>query len=271
MIEDTLDGQPPALRLRMGVAWGGLRERVRRRARIYAKTAVALLRVAFGPRIDRWWALLMAGWLLAGLPAEFRVSLPASAAGRAMAVLDAEAGIAALLAAIVLARCVIALPAFSRFMRAGGWPKIRRQVAWAAGVTAAAAGALAGLVVASGPMTFAQWDQSLTYVSGVLGTGLLMTAAIWLWARAAAATAGHLDLPPRARTGERVLTVAASSAVLLMMNVSILWLAAAQSSAAELTFGLAGTAMISVTQTLQLRWALRRAGRHRRSTVFGAS
>lgn len=115
MVEDTLDGQRPTLRLRVGVAWGGMRERVRGRARICGRTTVTFLRGAFGPRIDRWWMLFVAGWLLASLPAEFGVSLPAATAGRATAVLDAEAGIAGLLAAVVLARCVIALPAFGRF------------------------------------------------------------------------------------------------------------------------------------------------------------
>jgi hypothetical protein len=100
-----------------------------------------------------------------------------------------------------------------------------------------------------------------------VGTGLLVTAAIWLWARAAAATTGQLDLSPRARTGERVLTVAASAGVLLMMNVSVLWFAAAQSSVAMLIFALSGIFTVSVTQTLQIRWALRRPGRHARSTA----
>jgi len=270
MVEDTLDGERPTLRLRVDVARGGLRERARGRARIYGRKTVAFLRVVFGPRIDRWWALFVAGWLLASLPDEFGLSLPAAAEGRAAAVLDAEAGIAALLAAVVLARGAIALPAFGRFMRAGGWPKIRHRVAWAAGVTAAAVGAFAGLVVVPGPITFAQWNQSLIYFPGVVGAGLLVTAAIWLWARAAAATAPQLDLPRRARTGERVLTAAAIAGVLLMMNVSILWFAAAQSSAALLIFGLSGISVVSVTQTLQIRWAFRRPGRHGKSTASRA-
>jgi hypothetical protein len=264
MVEDTLDGRHPSLRLRVDVAWGGLRERARGRARTSGRTAVAFLRVAYSPRIDRWWALFTAGWLLASLPVEFGVSLPAATAGRAMAVLDTEAGIAALLAAIVLARCVIALSAFGRFLRLGGWRRIRRRVAWATGVTAAAVGVVAGLVLVPGPMTFAQWNQSPTFFPVLMAAGLLVTAAILLWSRAATTAAGQLDLTPRARTGERVLAVAASAGVLLMMNVSILWLATAQSSVVLLIFALNGIAVVGVTQTLQMRWALRRAGRHRR-------
>jgi hypothetical protein len=264
MVGDTLDGRRPTLAIRMDVAWNGLRERARGRTRALGRTAVA-----FGRRIGRWWAFYLTGWVLASLPAEFGVSLPAATAGRATAVLDAEAGIAALLAAVVLARCVIALPAFGRFIRAGGWPQIRRPVAYAVGVTAAAVGALAGLILVPSPMTFSEWNQSLTYLPGVLVVALLIAAAIWLWARAAATAAGHLDLPPKARTSERVLTAAASNAVSLMMSFLILWLAAVQSSLPMLIFGLSSIALRGIAGTGQLRGAIR-PGRHRRSTASRA-
>ena len=263
MVEDTLEGRRPTLELRMGVARSGLRERARGRARSCRRTAGALLRVTFSPRISRWWAFYLTGWVLASLPAEFGVSLPAATAGRATAVLDTEAAIAALLAAIVLARCAIALPAFGRFIRAGGWPQIRRQVACAAGVTATAAGALAGLILVPSPMTFAQWNQSLTYLPGVLVTAVLIAVAIRLWSRAAAAAAGHLDLPPKAQTGERVLTAAAGNAVSLMMGFLIIWLAAVQSSAPMLIFGLSSVALQGIAGTGQIRGAVH-PGRHRR-------
>lgn len=101
---------------------------------------------------------------------------------------------------------------------------------------------------------------------GVLVTALLVSAAIWLWARALAVMAGQLDLPPRVRAGERVLTVAATGTVRLTLSFFILWLAAVQSSAPLLIFGLSGIAMFSVIQPIQLRRALR-SGRHRRSTA----
>ena len=77
MVEDTLDGRRPTLAIRMDVAWSGLRERARGRRRALGRTAVA-----FGRRIDRWWAFYLTGWVLASLPAEFGVSLPAATAGR---------------------------------------------------------------------------------------------------------------------------------------------------------------------------------------------
>ena len=40
--------------------------------------------------------------------------------------------------AMVLAGGLAALPALVRFVRAGGWPEVRRRVGWAAGATAVA-------------------------------------------------------------------------------------------------------------------------------------
>jgi hypothetical protein len=265
MIEDTLDEQRLTLRLRMGVAWGGLRER----ARGGRRTATASLHVFFGRRIDRWWTFYVAGWLLAGLPVEFELSLPAARAELATAVLDAEAAIGALAAVVVLTRCVIAVPAFGLFLRAGGWPKIRRRVGWAAGATLVAVGGLAGLILAPTPATFAEWNQSSTYLLVVLAAGLLLTAAIGLWARAAAATAGQLTLTPRARSAERVLTATASFAVSSMMSFCILWLAAAQSSVPMLIFGLFSMVTVSGGQALRMRGATRPGG-HRRSAASRA-
>jgi len=54
------------------------------------------------------------------------------------------AGIIAFTGAAVLASGLVALPAFVAFLRAGGWPKIRRRVARAAGATMAAGAGLTG-------------------------------------------------------------------------------------------------------------------------------
>ena len=50
--------------------------------------------------------------------------------------LDAVLAAVAVTGAVVLADGLLALPALVRFLRAGGWPKIRRRAGWAAGATA---------------------------------------------------------------------------------------------------------------------------------------
>ena len=74
--------------------------------------------------------------------------------------LDALLAAVALTGAVVLADGLAALPALVRFLRAGGWPRIRRRVAWAAGVTAVAGGGLVGLIFVSGSSPSAQLNLS---------------------------------------------------------------------------------------------------------------
>jgi hypothetical protein len=128
MVEDTLYGQRPTLWLSAGVAWGGLRERVRGWARTLGRRRRKDLRAGDGFLVDRGWAFFMAGFLVASLPDEFGVAVPAAKAAQATAILDAEIAIAAFSVAVIVARGLIVLPAFGRFLRAGGWPKIRRRV-----------------------------------------------------------------------------------------------------------------------------------------------
>jgi len=69
LIQDTLDEGHPAWRLRLGVAWGGLRERGRQTRR----AAAASVRRRVGP--DRWGTVLMAGLVCAVVPGQL-VSAP---------------------------------------------------------------------------------------------------------------------------------------------------------------------------------------------------
>jgi len=126
----------PTWRLRLGVAWGGLRERGRQ-ARRAGKAAVKRTP-------SRWLMAVAAGLIGANLPWNLKASLPPSRAWQATATFDALAGIIAFTGAAVLASGLVALPAFVAFLRAGGWPKIRRRVARAAGATMAAGAGLTG-------------------------------------------------------------------------------------------------------------------------------
>lgn len=137
MVEDTLDGGRPTLRLRMSVVLGGLRER-RHRVLTGLISPATLRRLKLA---DNWSIALLAALTAALLPALFKAAPPASEAGLARAAQDALIGVFVLAGIGVVAGGLVALPAFGRFLRAGGWPKIRRRVAWATAATAAAGGA----------------------------------------------------------------------------------------------------------------------------------
>ena len=134
MVEDNLDGERPGLRFRLSVARAGLRERGHRARLAGQRAAPPMLSALTG----RWWTFFVAGYVLAILPYEFKASSGAAQGWRVTAALAALAAVAVLGGVCVLASGLLGLPAFGRFLRAGGWRQIRRRVAWAAGATVAA-------------------------------------------------------------------------------------------------------------------------------------
>ena len=255
MIEDTLDGRRLTLPLRLSVTWGGLRERAhtaRRAGQAAAGRLSARLRV-----FNRWWVCFVAGFVLCAVPENLRASPPPAMASRAAALLDAEIGVAALAGAALLAAGTVALPALGRFLLAGGWPKIRRRIAWAMAMTAASAGGLAGLYVATSSMTFGQLSVSWVNFLGVVVTTLLLTVALWLWARAITATARQIDLSRRARNAHRALAATMASLVMISLAVNCIWLSVISTSTVSLVIGVSGLATQGLYLTGRLRLAIR--------------
>jgi len=223
LIQDTLDEGRPTWRLRLGVVRGGLRERAHQ-----ARQAVgAVIKRPSG--LDLWAKMLAAGTIVAILPQNLSESPPPARGWQAVAAFDALLAAVALTGAVVVASGLAALPALVRFLQAGGWPKIRRRVVWAAGATVVAGGALAGLVLAAGSRSPAQVNASYAYLAGFLATGLAITAAIGLWAIAAAAMARHLTLDPRLRAVQLVLVAVTPAAVTVVLATLNLWWSATQS------------------------------------------
>ena len=187
---------------------------------------------------------------------------------QATAALGVLAGIVAFTGVCVLASALVAAPAFVAFLREGGWPKIRRRVAWAAGATVAAGGALAGLVLGQRSMSSAQLSHSWAYFIGVAATGLALVVALGLWASAAAATAKHLKLAPRARAAQLLLAAVTLTAALAIVSANIIWLAAIQSSLAWLVVGVANLAVVGVVMPRIIGRAVRKS-RRLRATASG--
>jgi hypothetical protein len=256
LIQDDLDEGRPAWRLRLSVIGGGLRERGRQARHAAARS------VSRPAGRDRWPTILMAGLVCGLIPGD--LAAPPAAAGAWQAVaLDALLAAVAVTWAIVLADGLAALPALVRFLRAGGWPKIRRRIAWAAGATVATRGGLAGLVLVSGPYPPAQLNASWAYWAGVLVTGLAMAVAIGLWASAATATARHLTLTPRVRAAQLVLGAVIPAAVTAMVVTLALWWSATQDSVTLLVLAGANLAAASVGAPVTIRRAVRRGRRLR--------
>jgi hypothetical protein len=263
LIQDTLDEGRPAWRLRAGVASGGLRERGRQARR----AAAASVRRRPGP--DRWGTVLVAGLVCAVVPGDLASSSFPARAGQAVA-LGAVLAAVALTGALVLAGGLAALPALVRFVRAGGWPKIRRRAGWAAGATAAAGGGLAGLVLASGSRPPAQVNTWGAYWTGLLATGLATAVAIGLWAAAATAAARHLTLTPRVRAAHLVLGAVIPAAVSMTVITAGIWWLASQSSVTLLVLAVTNLALTSVHAPGRIGRAVRQ-GRRLQAAARGAA
>jgi hypothetical protein len=260
LIQDTRDEGRPTWRMALGVAWGGLRERAHQAGRA---GRAAVNRLA-GP--DLWAQMLVAGIVVASLPQNLAESPPPARGWPPEAAFDAVLAAVALTGAVVLACGLAGLPAVIRFLRAGGWPKIRRQVAWAAGATVVAGGGLAGLILLAGSLSPAQLDASWLYTVGFGSTGLAMTAAIGQWALAAELTARHFTLAPRVRTVQLMLVAATPSAVMVLLCALNLWWAATQSP-----LWLAGAGAMAGTASLGIWLRIPRAVRKGRRLRAAAS
>jgi hypothetical protein len=263
LIQDTLDEGRPTWRLRLGVARGGLRERVHQagqavRAGVTDRTGPA-----------RWGTALVAGLIFADLPLNLAQSPPAAREWQATTALDAVLAVVALTGALVLADGLAALPALVRFVRAGGWPKIRRPVAWAAGATAVAGGGLAGVAVFTGSHSFAQLNASWVNLAAIFATGLAMTAAMGLSAIAATVTARHLTLAPRVRSAQLILSAVTPPLVTVTLVTLNLWCSVTQGPA-WLVVALVLLGLASVNAWQRIPRAVRR-GRRLRAAAGGAA
>jgi hypothetical protein len=258
LIEDTLDEGQPTWRLRLGLAWGGLRERGHQAW--HAAKAVAAKRSTM---VSRWLTAVVAGSILANLPQQLKTSPPPARAGQASMALDALAAVAVVACLMVLAGGLAALPAAVRFLRTGGWPKIRRRVVWAAGATGPAAGGLAALFLTLRSQPIGHLNLSLAYSLGLIATALALAVTIGLWASAAAVTARYLKLTPRVRTAELVLGSVTSIALGVAVSTNSFWLSATQASVPWLIVGLGTLGLVSATAPRSIGRAVHRGRRLR--------
>jgi hypothetical protein len=260
LIQDTLEEGRPTWWLRLGVIWGGLRERGRQAGHA-AKAAVR--RVP-----SEWPTIFVAGLLFTNLPQQLRTPVPPARAGQTTVALDVLVAVAAFTCVVVLAGGLAAWPAVLTFLRAGGWPKIRRRVAWAAGATGPTLGALVALSFTLHLQASAPLNVSLGYFLGFIAGGVALVITFGLWTAAVAATARHLKLTPRVRALELVAGPVITTAVSVMVSVSNVWLSAAQASVFYLVAGIGLLIMVGATAPWRIRQAIRK-GRRLRAAAAG--
>lgn len=160
---------------------------------------------------------------------------------------------------VAMVGMAIAVPAFLRFLRAGGWPLIRRHVVRALIATVVGISALTALVGLAHTLTPAQRDGELVshpavwhYQVAFIATMLLLAVALGLWTVAAVATMRRLDLTGTVLSAEAVLAAAATVAMVVMTVATAVWWGSIASST---PWFLQGTAAGSAGSPLNVQLA----------------
>jgi len=261
MVEDTLDGRRPGWRLHLGVIWAGLRERGRR----VVPAALRRMQAEAGPSRPLGWTdqamlmmVLVVFWSTQNLS---RVPLSAEAYRQARwsASADAMAGLCVVIGVAVTAGGLAARPALARFLRTGGWPGIRRPVAWAFGSTVAGAGTLTWFLLLSRSMTLEEASGSLAYWAWLIATLVPLGAALLFWRRAAMTVAGRLELQPEVCAVQIFMNAVTTAAANLVTSVLFIWYGQTHASNWLLGAGLVHLVVRSGPVPGRLWWAWHRA------------
>ena len=217
-------------KIRLSLVTGGLQQRARHSG-LVGDSVPAADRIRAGALavLAAWMAFVIAGASFAKFSEQFDEALPhRSGAHRvpdlAFTVLQTTAGVAALL---VGAGALLALPAFVRFLREGGWASVRGHF-----VRALISTALVGAVF----LTLSGWAHHLTtqqrnnglHWYGVLFLlwAALVVVTVTLWTVAAVATARRVGLSGAILAAEAVLAAALTAAMVVMVGATAVWWAA---------------------------------------------
>jgi hypothetical protein len=179
--------------------------------------------------LGSWTAFVIAGSSFAKLSEHFDSALPNGivaphAAELASTAVQTVAEVAALM---VIAGAALALPAFVRSLRSGGWSHCRRRTYRAAVCTVLAAGVTAPLLIWAHHLNHYQRNGGVPVYSLLfLAWAALVAVALILWTVVAVTAAKQVALSRSLILGEAGLAVAVTAAMLVILAATALWLAA---------------------------------------------
>ena len=228
-------GRPPA-RARMSLLVGGLRERARQSG-LTGDSAPPSDRVRAGALLVLvgWAGFVLAGSSFAKFSEHFDNALPGGIDSHlppaSHAVADLAYGLVQVLAAVsgfaVLLGTAVALPAFVRFLRSGGWPAVRGHVMRALTVTAVTVGATVPLLL---------WAHHLNSQLRNVGSGsygavfiawaALMALNLGLWTLVAVIAARQVNFSRSVLLAEAALAVIVTATMAVILAATSTWWAA---------------------------------------------
>ncbi len=229
LLDDQYGGNPPAL-VRLSLVPRGLQQRARQSG-LAGDAAPATDRLRAGALVvlAAWTLFAIAGASFAKFSEHFDEALPHSSAAHrvpdvAFTVIQTVAGLACVL---VVTGALLAVPAFLRFLRSGGWGSLRRHF-----VRAVTCTALTGAVT----VPFLLWAHHLSpgqrnggfhwYGIVFLLWAILLAITLMLWTVLAIAAARRLEFSTTVLVVESVLAAAVAGAMVIMVGATLVWWAA---------------------------------------------
>jgi hypothetical protein len=225
LMEDSLNGQPPTPRLRLSIAWSGLRERAHQ-AGVIGEGTPAPNRLAAGALLvlSAWTAFMVAGANFAKFSEGFSPAVPAGSRALATRSFDVVQFLAVAGGLLVIAGAAVALPAFIRFVRDGGWSAIRRHVYRAVAATVIASGITVGVITKAHTLPYAQRNGADGAYTGLfLVAAGLMVVALALWTVVAVASARRLTWTDAVLRVEATLATGLAMAMVVMTAAVATW------------------------------------------------
>jgi hypothetical protein len=226
LLDDEYREGTPA-RICLGLVGGGLRQRGRQSGLIGdAVPAVDGLRAGALVVLTAWTAFVIAGASFAKFSEHFDEALPhAIAAHRvpdlAFSVLQATAAVASVL---VVAGALLAVPAFARFLQAGGWVSVRRHFSRALTCTGLAVAVTVALLMSSHHLMANERNIGFHWY-GVLFLvwAAIIVVAVTQWASVAVATARRVEFSTIVLGAEAMLAAAVAVAMVVMVAAVSFW------------------------------------------------
>ncbi|HEY4378253.1 MAG TPA: hypothetical protein VGM93_13895 [Acidimicrobiales bacterium] len=246
MLDDTLDGARPTMRLRLSLVWAGLCERGRQAA-LFGTSSPSPERVRVGSLVVlcAWSVFVLAGISFSKASEHFQAVIPQRQRAVPEGAFHAVVTLAVIGGLVVGMGAVVALPAFRRFLHEGGWRSVRRTVLRAAIATGVLVIALVALVAVANHLTPGQRNAEVVphpvargYLVQFLATAALLAATVGLWTAAIVATARRLVLRPLVVRLEAVLAAGLAVVMVLSTVATGIWWAATATDGPQVLRGL---------------------------------
>lgn len=225
LLEDELDGATPALSFRVKIALAGVRERFLAAGVVGTTPSVETRRRAGSLLVLVAWAGVVVGGVgLAKSAEHFSNSLAPSARAGAQFAYDLVVGAGAAGSFIVVLGALIVLPAFVRFLVAGGARQIRSALARATVASVATVAGVAALGTWAHRLSVAQRNGAdAGYTHAFLLVAGLAVVTIGLWTAFVVRAATAMSIPPVVLRVESELAGAVAAATAIVFGGTLVW------------------------------------------------